>query len=348
LFWDPGHADVKLWQTYTLLRQLEKLAAARSAPPLLLCGDFNSEPHVAVARLLGGNVAAGRPRVSLAANDVPPDPAGILVSLLRGRRGAGGAGSGGSGTGGGGGGGASSAVSAGAGPGATVPLSHSLMLASAYAAVQGVEPPFTNLTGGWTGVLDYIWFSAESLLPVAVLAVPTASELTAASGTPLPNPQWPSDHLCLCADFALVPPERRGVRAWVAENQAAAAATAASAAAAAVVAATAGAVGGGAGVAPGVLSALAGGASPGPAALLSVLGLGASSSAGGYGVGAPGPGLDGGGGGGGGSGGAATWWGGGGGPAPGGPGRAAGGGTAPGRGPSDAFPGLGTVRGGRW
>ena len=47
LFWDPAFNDVKFVQTYELLLQLNNLM--NPAPlPLILCGDFNSEPVSAV------------------------------------------------------------------------------------------------------------------------------------------------------------------------------------------------------------------------------------------------------------------------------------------------------------
>jgi len=76
LFWDPEFADVKLWQTHMLVRELEKLTLNRGLP-LILCGDFNSEPTSAVHKLLAENARAGR-RAHLSQEDIPPDPNGIL------------------------------------------------------------------------------------------------------------------------------------------------------------------------------------------------------------------------------------------------------------------------------
>lgn len=39
--------DVKLWQTLNLLREIQTFVTARDLA-LLICGDFNSEPHSAV------------------------------------------------------------------------------------------------------------------------------------------------------------------------------------------------------------------------------------------------------------------------------------------------------------
>jgi CCR4-NOT transcription complex subunit 6 len=50
-YWDPEFADVKLWQTWVLCKELEEFAVVRSLP-LLLCGDFNSIVNSAVYELL--------------------------------------------------------------------------------------------------------------------------------------------------------------------------------------------------------------------------------------------------------------------------------------------------------
>lgn len=187
LFWDPGYGDVKLWQTNVLLNQLNKFLRQQrqsfkkeqTAPrgsarqkfndvPLILCGDFNSEPHSAVHRFLGQNSGYhidqnGDLLTSMRAGDVPTDPSAILPTPES--------------------------------------LSHNIPLVSSYAAVNGDEPSYTNVTRDYTGCIDYVWFSADVLEAAGVLKMPSINELTSYAGSPLPNSQWPSDHLCLCADF---------------------------------------------------------------------------------------------------------------------------------------------------
>jgi CCR4-NOT transcription complex subunit 6 len=51
IYWDPEFEDVKLWQTWVLCQELEKLVSDRNLP-MLLCGDFNSMPESAVYDLL--------------------------------------------------------------------------------------------------------------------------------------------------------------------------------------------------------------------------------------------------------------------------------------------------------
>lgn len=54
MFWDPEYRDVKLWQCWTLIKELEKFTLHRNLP-LVLCGDFNSMPDSAVYEFLCSN-----------------------------------------------------------------------------------------------------------------------------------------------------------------------------------------------------------------------------------------------------------------------------------------------------
>ena len=93
---------------------------------------------------------------------------------------------------------------------------HGLQLTSLYSAVQGAEPPFTNYTEGFKGTLDYIWVTTTAATaalgapttcpavePVAVLSTPTEAQLAATCKNWLPNEQFASDHLPLCADVTM-------------------------------------------------------------------------------------------------------------------------------------------------
>lgn len=51
LYSNVQRADVKLWQTVNLLRELRQFVAQRDVP-LLLCGDLNSDPDSAVYEYL--------------------------------------------------------------------------------------------------------------------------------------------------------------------------------------------------------------------------------------------------------------------------------------------------------
>jgi CCR4-NOT transcription complex subunit 6 len=81
-------------------------------------------------------------------------------------------------------------------------LTHTLGLVSAVALVTGGEPPVTNFTQQFKGVLDYIWLN-ESLAAVACLEMPSEDELRGSDDTPLPNTLFPSDHVAICVDIRM-------------------------------------------------------------------------------------------------------------------------------------------------
>nr|ACL53360.1 unknown [Zea mays] len=129
--------DVKLWEVHTLLKGLEKIAVSADIP-MLVCGDFNSPPGSSPHALLAmGKVDQHHP-------DLAIDPLGILRPPSK--------------------------------------LNHQLPLVSAYSAfarMVGVgydlehqrrrtdpatnEPLFTNCTRDFTGTVDYIFYTADSL-----------------------------------------------------------------------------------------------------------------------------------------------------------------------------------------
>lgn len=75
-------------------------------------------------------------------------------------------------------------------------------LSSVYAYTRG-EPQFTNCTPGFTGTLDYIFFTpAGEIQPVGFLELPEAESPDVNGG--LPNYFHPSDHLPIGAEFLLV------------------------------------------------------------------------------------------------------------------------------------------------
>jgi CCR4-NOT transcription complex subunit 6 len=78
-------------------------------------------------------------------------------------------------------------------------LKHSFRLQSANGSLSG-EPAFTNYTGDFNGVLDYIWYSDNSLNVERALMGVDESVVHAYNGA-LPNPHMPSDHIPLVTDF---------------------------------------------------------------------------------------------------------------------------------------------------
>lgn len=74
-----------------------------------------------------------------------------------------------------------------------------IALSSVYAFTSG-EPEFTNCTPGFTGTLDYIFFSPTGYIkPVSCLELPRADASDISGG--LPNYFHPSDHLPIGAEF---------------------------------------------------------------------------------------------------------------------------------------------------
>eukprot|EP00742_Colponemidia_sp_Colp-10_P006180 GILJ01006616.1.p1 GENE.GILJ01006616.1~~GILJ01006616.1.p1 ORF type:complete len:551 (+),score=79.29 GILJ01006616.1:357-2009(+) len=161
IFWDPDFPDVKLWQTHTLIQELEKFVCARDLP-LLLCGDFNSVPESSVYELLReGRVRDAHPELSF-------DPCNILPPVSK--------------------------------------LRHSLPLQSVCSSFG--EPPYTNFTGHFVGVLDYIWYTTGRLRAVQVMDVPSEERLRPLVA--LPSSQWSSDHAALVVDMDFLPAASAG------------------------------------------------------------------------------------------------------------------------------------------
>ncbi|KAI1991986.1 Glucose-repressible alcohol dehydrogenase transcriptional effector [Ophidiomyces ophidiicola] len=80
-----------------------------------------------------------------------------------------------------------------------VGMSHPFTLKSAYSSIG--ELKFTNYTPGFTDVIDYIWYSSNSLQVSALLGEVDKEYLKRVPG--FPNYHFPSDHLALLAEFAV-------------------------------------------------------------------------------------------------------------------------------------------------
>lgn len=83
-------------------------------------------------------------------------------------------------------------------------ITHELDLQSALAAGFGEEPKFTNFTQKFKGTLDYIFYTPSRLRIMAVTTFPEESEVAAMAGEGLPCVSYPSDHIYLCCDVALI------------------------------------------------------------------------------------------------------------------------------------------------
>jgi CCR4-NOT transcription complex subunit 6 len=82
-------------------------------------------------------------------------------------------------------------------------ITHSFQLGSAYQTVLGEEPVQTNYTTNFKGVLDYIWYSVQTLRPLSASPVPDESILTR-HGEALPSTEFSSDHIMLISDIQIM------------------------------------------------------------------------------------------------------------------------------------------------
>jgi len=78
-------------------------------------------------------------------------------------------------------------------------MSHPFSLKSSYSAIG--ELSFTNYTPGFTGVIDYIWYSTNALQVVGLLGEVDKEYLQRVPG--FPNYHFPSDHLALYSQFVV-------------------------------------------------------------------------------------------------------------------------------------------------
>jgi len=164
LYSNKEFPDVKLWQSWQLLQELETFVLSRGTSlPLIICGDFNSTPDTAVYDLLARQtVHPGHPDLNVPQNDDHPN---ILPDAIN--------------------------------------ITHSFRLGSAYQTVLGEEPLQTNYTAHFKGVLDYIWYSIDNLKPLSAAPVPDEATLTR-HGEALPSTEYSSDHIMLITDMQIV------------------------------------------------------------------------------------------------------------------------------------------------
>eukprot|EP00538_Stauroneis_constricta_P011328 CAMPEP_0119553888 /NCGR_PEP_ID=MMETSP1352-20130426/6516_1 /TAXON_ID=265584 /ORGANISM="Stauroneis constricta, Strain CCMP1120" /LENGTH=637 /DNA_ID=CAMNT_0007600371 /DNA_START=503 /DNA_END=2416 /DNA_ORIENTATION=+ len=164
LYSNKDFPDVKLWQAWQLLQELEQFVLSRGQNlPLIICGDFNSTPDTAVYDLLARQtVHPGHPDVNVELGENCPN---VLPNAMN--------------------------------------ITHSFDLGSAYETVLGEEPKQTNYTLNFKGVLDYIWYSSLNLKPIAVAPIHDESVLTR-HGEALPSTEFSSDHIMLITDFQIL------------------------------------------------------------------------------------------------------------------------------------------------
>jgi CCR4-NOT transcription complex subunit 6 len=75
-------------------------------------------------------------------------------------------------------------------------MTHPLQLSSAYAPLG--EPAFTNYTGDFVGVLDYLWYCHDTL-GVSKVLQPVDEDTVRLSR--MPNAYMASDHISILSEF---------------------------------------------------------------------------------------------------------------------------------------------------
>lgn len=82
-------------------------------------------------------------------------------------------------------------------------IEHPFSLRSAYVHIEKTpdELPFTNYTPGFADVIDYIWYSTNTLEVVELLGPPDRQHLKRVPG--FPNYHFPADHIQIMAEFVI-------------------------------------------------------------------------------------------------------------------------------------------------
>jgi CCR4-NOT transcription complex subunit 6 len=169
------YADVKLWQTMYLLRAIQQFVTPRELA-VVICGDFNSEPLSAVYELMMHRAITSE-HAELLYDEQRHRIFQILPDLQS--------------------------------------IGHNLELSSAMYTALGMEPRFTNFTASFKGTLDYIFYTPSRLKILAVSNLPDEHDVAsqcsnnntdypAQQPMGLPCASFPSDHLYLSCDVAMV------------------------------------------------------------------------------------------------------------------------------------------------
>ena len=82
-------------------------------------------------------------------------------------------------------------------------IEHPFSLRDSYAPIKGTadELPFTNYTPGFADVIDYIWYSTNTLEVVDVLGAPDPAHLKRVPA--FPHWHFPADHLQVMSEFVI-------------------------------------------------------------------------------------------------------------------------------------------------
>lgn len=169
IHWDPEFCDVKLIQTMMLSNELKTIldeipGQKFDSIQLLLCGDFNSLPDSGVIEFLSTG------RVSMDHKDFKE--LGYKSCLQK--------------------------ISNCDTPNE---FTHSFKLASAYS--EDIMP-YTNFTFDFKGIIDYIFYSKQGMVPLGLLGPLSSDWLRENKVVGCPHPRIPSDHFPLLVEIELV------------------------------------------------------------------------------------------------------------------------------------------------
>lgn len=176
IHWDPEYCDVKLIQTLMLtneLKQIVEQATREFRPnthpidaqsiPVVICADLNSLPESGVIEYLRSG--------KISANHIDFKDLGYESCLQR--------------------------INASDKPSE---LCHNLKLECAY---DKEIMPFTNFTYDFKGVIDYIFYSKNTMRTLGLLGQLDPEWIKTNKVVGFPHPHVPSDHLPLIVEFEL-------------------------------------------------------------------------------------------------------------------------------------------------
>ncbi|KAL0124860.1 hypothetical protein PUN28_006607 [Cardiocondyla obscurior] len=177
IHWDPEFCDVKLIQTMMLSNELRSILdqAGQSFRPghkpdssnvqLLLCGDFNSLPDSGVIEFLTSGRVAADHRDF---KDLAYKSCLQKISVCD----------------------------------KPNEFTHSFKLASAYS--EDIMP-YTNYTFEFKGIIDYIFYSKQSMVPLGLLGPLSPEWFKEHKVVGCPHPHVPSDHFPLLVELEMTP-----------------------------------------------------------------------------------------------------------------------------------------------
>ncbi|KAI8335058.1 Endonuclease/exonuclease/phosphatase [Chlamydoabsidia padenii] len=185
IHWDPSYADVKLVQVGMLMDDMEKFASKHLKPCPSTVDSAPSSPPRQQQKGPVYATTADLPTIICGDFNSTPD-SGVVEYLSKG------------------------AIKQDHddfgnhvyGSYTTDGISHPLSLKSAYASFD--DMPFTNYTPGFKGMLDYIWYSSNTIDSLSLLGPIEPSYLNKVVG--FPNAHFPSDHIPIAAELKFKTP----------------------------------------------------------------------------------------------------------------------------------------------